>query len=134
MLIRGSLSRMVPIALAVGDRRVRRGAEVDGEGFGRLGEAVALDRDRERLAGLAGRDGHVAGRGRVVAAGRGGDVRRGVVDRHIGWLEAAERVTVKVALTLPVLPSVTVTSLMLTDGRRRDGQEWSLISTETSPL
>ena len=28
----------------------------------------------------------VPGRGRVVAAGRGGDVRRGVVDRHVdGW-------------------------------------------------
>ena len=83
MLMRGSSSRMVPIALAVGDGRVRRAAEVDDEGLGRLGEAVAVDRDRERPAGLAGRDGHVPGRGRVVAAGRGGDVRRVVVDRHV---------------------------------------------------
>ena len=36
----------------------------------------------------------------------------------------------KVALTVPVLPSVTVTSLMETDGGT-DGQDWSLISTET---
>ena len=33
-------------------------------------------------AGLAGGDGHVPRRGRVVAAGRGGAVRGGVVDRH----------------------------------------------------
>src|SRR5262249_36585706 len=59
-----------------------RGAEVDGKGFGRLGEAVAFDHDRERPADLAGRDGYVPGRGRVVAAGRGGDVCRGVVDLH----------------------------------------------------
>ena len=51
-------------------------------------------------------------------------------------LEAADRLTVKVAVVVPVLPSVTVTSPMLTDGGGGGGgggQNWSLISTETPP-
>lgn len=39
----------------------------------------------------------------------------------------------KFALTVPVLPSVTVTSLMVTDGGGGGGYDWSLISTETFP-
>ena len=70
-------------SLAVGDGRIRRGAEIDGEGFGRLGEPVAEDCDCKRPAGLAGRDDHVAGDGNVIAAGRGGAIYRVVVDRHV---------------------------------------------------
>ena len=33
-----------------------------------------------------------------------------------GWLEAADRVTVKLAARVPVLPSVTVTSPIFTSG------------------
>src|SRR5262245_41487993 len=50
-------------------------------------QAVADHRDRERRAGLAGRDGHVTGRVDVVVASRGSGVRavvrRLVVDRQI---------------------------------------------------
>ncbi len=41
-------------ALAVGDGRVRRAAEVDDEGLVRLAEAVAVDQHGDRPAGLAG--------------------------------------------------------------------------------
>src|SRR5262249_26033745 len=70
-------------ALGVTDRRVGRAREVDGKRFGRLRETVAEYRDRERVAELAGWDGHGPGRGRVVATGHGGDVRRRVVNDHI---------------------------------------------------
>src|SRR5262245_13838510 len=93
MLMRGSSSTMVPIACPspivafVGALRLT--AKVS---FG-SGEAVALDRDRERPARLAGRDDHDPGPGRVVAAGRGGDVRRDVVDRHanVGGVREGQR-------------------------------------------
>src|SRR4051812_4554846 len=50
-----------------------------------------------------------------------------------GWPKAADRLTVKVAFTEPVLPSVTDTSLMLTAGAVRAGQAWSLTRTAASP-
>src|SRR5262249_23303520 len=69
-------------ARAVGKGRVGRGAEVDGEGLVRLSEAVAVDQYGDRSAGLAWGNRQRAGRGLVVAAGRGGAVGGGVVDRH----------------------------------------------------
>ena len=53
----------------------------------------------------------VGGDGRVVAAGRGRAVGGGVLTVTV-WLLAADSVTVKTALTVPLLPSVTDTSLM----------------------
>src|SRR6516162_4850814 len=49
------------------------------------------------------------------------------------WLEAAERLTVKTALIVPVSPSVTETLLMLSEGAFGGGQVPSLSSTETLP-
>ncbi len=48
-----------------------------------------------------------------------------------GWLLAADRVTVKVAAAVPVLPSVTVTSPIRSRGVFWSGQAPSLSSTET---
>ena len=70
-------------SLSVGDGRIHRRAEINGEGFGRLGNPIAEDCDRKRPAGLAGRDNHVAGDGNVIAAGRRGAIYRFVVDRHV---------------------------------------------------
>src|SRR5215472_16476776 len=47
------------------------------------------------------------------------------------WVEAAERLTVKTALVVPLLPSVTDALLMLSDGALVGGQAPSLSSTET---
>ena len=53
--------------------------------------------------------------GLVVAAGRGGVVAGGVGDGdRLG--AGGGQVTVKVAATVPVFPSVTVTSLIRSDG------------------
>ena len=49
----------------------------------------------------------------------------------VGVLAGAERVTVRIALVVPALPSVTLTSPMLTDGAFAGTQTWSLIRTET---
>src|SRR5207247_8154570 len=46
------------------------------------------------------------------------------------WPYAAERLTVKVAAVVPMLPSVTVTSLMVIDGASSAGQVPSLSRTE----
>src|SRR5437867_2415382 len=46
-------------------------------------------------------------------------------------VEAAERVSVKVAFTVPVLPSVTVASLMRMDGGLGADQDPSLMNTLT---
>ena len=57
----------------------------------------------------------------VVASGRGGVVGRGVVDGHgLGWM-VAERLTVKFALVVPVLPSVTVTLSTVISGALSEG-------------
>src|SRR5262245_28055156 len=81
MLTRGSSSRTVK-ALAVGDGRVGRVAQVDEEGLARLAESVAFDRDGDGLAGLAGGERQRAGGRLVIAAGRGRPVRRGEVGGH----------------------------------------------------
>ena len=47
------------------------------------------------------------------------------------WLEAAERLTVKVAAVVPKFPSVTVTLLMVIEGALSAGQFPSLSNTET---
>src|SRR5437016_14181987 len=47
------------------------------------------------------------------------------------WPYAAERLTVKVAAVVPVLPSVTVTSLMVIEGASSAGQIPSFSRAET---
>ena len=120
MLIRGSLSRMVPIpwpsAMVAFVAALRLTAKVS---FGSARRSPMTATVNVRLVWPAGMV-TVAGRGRVVAAGR----RRCRPPCRSGpsrpRVEAFERVTVKVALTVPVLPSVTVASL--TETRRR--HEW----------
>src|SRR5207245_473723 len=69
-------------ALAVRDDRVRRVAEIDYEGLIGLVQRVAVDRDADSLADLAGSEIQPAGLILVIAAGRGGAVGRRVIDRY----------------------------------------------------
>src|SRR5262249_38574695 len=68
-------------ALAVGDGRVGRAAQVDEEALVRLGEPVAVDEHGDGPGRLAGGDRQRARGGLVVAAGRGGAAGGGVGDR-----------------------------------------------------
>ena len=104
-------------ALAVGDGRVGRAAQVDEEGLVRLAEAVAVDQDGDGLAVSPGAKVSVPEVGLVVAAGRGGAVGGGVSRPSPARSTAAESVTVNVADRVPAWPSVTVASPIVSDGR-----------------
>src|SRR5439155_820435 len=68
------------LALVVGNRRVDRNAEVDGERLVRLGEPVAVHWDRDELRRFAWGEGQRPALGFVVAAGDAGSVGGAVVD------------------------------------------------------
>ena len=105
-------------ALAVGDRGVDRLGQVDEEGLVDLVEHVALDLDGEGLGGLAGGEDERAAGGGVVAGRMA--VPLAVAESTVTvWPLGALRLTVKVALIVPALPSVTVTSLIERVGGRR---------------
>ena len=56
--------------------------ELDGEGLIELALTVAAHRNQDRLAGLAGGEGQLAGKGLVVAARQGRPVGGVVIDPH----------------------------------------------------
>ena len=76
-------------ATAVCDRSVGGAAEIHLEGFIRFDRLVALHRDGDRLALLAGVEGERAGLGGVIAAAARAAVRRGVFHRALARGAAA---------------------------------------------
>ena len=87
--------------------------QVDEEGLVDLVEQVAVDLHRDGLRGHAGGEGHDRRRhGGIVGRRHGGAVGGGGGRPMTVWPLAAHRLTVKIALTVPALPSVTVTSLI----------------------
>ena len=115
----GSSSRMVPRPWPSAMVALTGRCEVDQEGLVGFVQRVALDGDGDRLGRLARREGQRA-RGRSPCSRAGASPCRSPSrsSPSPSGRSAAESVTVKVALTVPLLPSVTDTSLIDQRGRR----------------
>ena len=104
-----------PESLRVEDRRVQSVGQVEEEAFVVLVERVPVDEDGDGFRGVAGGEAERAASRLVVGAGRRGVVRRRVVDGD-GLAADRESETMKVAATVPLFPSVTVTLFTDSDG------------------